>query len=63
MKIVFGIAGFVTGVMLGLLLGLVEMRLISGFEMGAATPFIVGVTVITTAITGIVTGLKMYKKY
>ncbi|MDO9375258.1 MAG: DUF5957 family protein [Ferruginibacter sp.] len=57
-KIQFGIAGFVTGIMLGLLLGLAEMRLLQQHINPAIIPFMIGITVIFCAITGVVIGMK-----
>jgi hypothetical protein len=62
MKIQYAIAGFVIGIMTGLLLGLIEMKLISGANRDTALPFIIGITVITSIIIGIRTGIRIAKR-
>ena len=57
-KIQFGIAGFAAGIMLGLLFGLAEMRLLQGHIDPAIIPFMIGITVIVCAITGVTIGVK-----
>jgi ABC-type antimicrobial peptide transport system permease subunit len=63
MKIQYGIAGFVIGIMSGLLIGLLEMKLMRGLQLDTITPFVIGITVISSIITGVVIGIKMAKRY
>ena len=62
MRILYGIAGFAIGVMVGLLVGVAEMKLIGGTKYDSMLPFIIGATVIACVITGISTGIKMAKR-
>ncbi|MEO5891502.1 MAG: hypothetical protein ABIQ31_14715 [Ferruginibacter sp.] len=62
MKIQYAIAGFVIGIMTGLLIGLLEMKLIMHLHGSTIIPFVIGVTVIGCAITGIVTGIRMARR-
>jgi hypothetical protein len=62
MKIQYAIVGFVIGIMTGLLLGVVEMKLIRGESRDSLLPFVIGVTVITCIITGVRTGIKIANK-
>jgi ABC-type uncharacterized transport system permease subunit len=62
MKIQYGIAGFVIGIMTGLLLGLLEMRLTKHFKLDTILPFAIGITVIACAITGIVVGIRIARR-
>ena len=57
-KIQFGIAGFAAGVMMGLLVGLAELRMLQGHIDPAILPFLIGITVVFCAITGVVIGMK-----
>ena len=61
-RIQYGITGFVAGIMIGLLIGLVEMKLFKRLQSSAALPFVVGITVITSAITGVSMGIKRAKR-
>jgi ABC-type antimicrobial peptide transport system permease subunit len=63
MKIQYGIAGFVIGIMSGLLFGLIEMKLMMRLHQDTIIPFVIGITVIACAVTGIVTGVKIAKRY
>ncbi|MEP7141539.1 MAG: hypothetical protein ABI707_01655 [Ferruginibacter sp.] len=63
MKIQYGIAGFVIGIMSGLLIGLLEMKLMKRLQLDELTPFVIGITVIGCIITGIVVGVKLAKRY
>lgn len=58
MKIIYGIAGFVIGIMTGLMLSLLEMKLIHGTGRDAMLPFVTGITVMACIITGVVMGVK-----
>lgn len=62
MKLQYAIAGFLIGIMTGLLLGLVEMKLTRHLHLDAALPFLIGITVIACAVTGIVTGIRMARR-
>jgi len=62
MKIQYGIAGFVIGIMSGLLIGLAEMKLFMRMHHQTIIPFAIGITVIVAAITGVRTGIKMAKR-
>jgi len=62
MKILYGIAGFAIGVMVGLLVGVAEMKLISGTKYDSMLPFVIGATVIACVIIGISTGIKMARR-
>ena len=59
MKIQYGIAGFVVGIMSGLLIGLAEMKLLMRLHHQTIIPFAIGITVIVCAVTGVRTGVKM----
>lgn len=60
-KIQFAIVGFVTGIMLGLLLGLAEMRIFKQLQNSMMLPFVIGITILAAAITGVVIGVKKSK--
>ncbi|MEO6722759.1 MAG: hypothetical protein ABIN67_20495 [Ferruginibacter sp.] len=60
-KIQFAIVGFVTGIMLGLLLGLAEMRIFKQLQNSMMLPFVVGITILAAAIAGVVIGVKKSK--
>ena len=62
MKIQYGIAGFVIGIMSGLLAGLIEMKFMMRLHMATIMPFVIGTTVIGCAVTGIVVGVRMVKR-
>jgi ABC-type antimicrobial peptide transport system permease subunit len=62
MKIQYGIAGFVIGILGGLLIGLAEMKLMMHFQWNTAIPFAIGFTVLIAAITGIRVALKIYRR-
>ena len=62
MKIQYAIVGFVIGIMTGLLLGVIEMKLVSGTNRSTMLPFIILVTVMTCIIIGIRTGIKIANK-
>jgi hypothetical protein len=62
MKIQYAIVGFVVGIMTGLLLGVLEMKLVSGTNRSTILPFIILVTVITCIIIGVRTAIKMANK-
>jgi hypothetical protein len=61
-KITYGIAGFAAGIMLGLLIGLAEMRIFKGLQHSSALPFLIGTTVIISAITGVSLGIRKAKR-
>jgi hypothetical protein len=62
MKIQYGIAGFVIGIMTGILLGVIEMKLIIGTKHAGVLPFVIGITVFACIITGVTTGVRMAKR-
>jgi uncharacterized membrane protein len=62
MKIQYGIAGFFAGAFIGLLLGLIERRIIDNEKHPAALFFVMALTVIVCGIAGMVKGLHMAKK-
>lgn len=62
MKIVYGISGFAAGVMTGLLLGVLETKLLMRLHHEAIVPFVIGLTVLACVITGIVTAVKLAAK-
>ena len=62
MKIQYGIAGFVIGIMTGLLIGLLEIKLFKGWRIDNAVPFIAGITVLACAVAGVVTGVRMARR-
>jgi hypothetical protein len=62
MKIVYGISGFAAGVLAGLLLAVLETKLLMQLHRETITPFVIGATVLICIITGIVTGVKLAAK-
>jgi hypothetical protein len=62
MKIVYGISGFAAGVMAGLLLGLMETKLLIQLHRETITPFVIGATVLICVITGVITAVKLAAK-
>ena len=60
-KIQFGIVGFVTGIMMGVLLGLAEMRIFRSLQNSMMLPFVIGLTILAAAVTGVVIGIKKSK--
>lgn len=61
-KIQYGIVGFVVGIMTGLLFALAEVKLFKQFHNANMLPFVVGITVITSAVTGVSLGVKKAKR-
>ncbi len=61
-KIQYGIVGFVTGIMLGLLIGLAVMKIFKQLQNSAALPFVFGIIVIASAITGVSIGINRAKR-
>ncbi|MEO6671434.1 MAG: hypothetical protein ABIN36_18265 [Ferruginibacter sp.] len=61
-RIQHGIAGFFTGAFIGLLLGLMESRIINGEKHSALLFIVVALTVIICGITGIILGFRLLKK-
>jgi hypothetical protein len=59
MKIQYGIAGFAIGIMLGLLIGIAEMKMLRYFEQQTILPFVIGLTVLTCAVSGIFIGIRI----
>jgi len=62
MKIQYGIAGFASGILLSLLIGIIEMKLMKYLQYEAITPFLIGLTVIGCALAGIFIGIRMSKR-
>ena len=62
MKIVYGISGFAAGVMAGLLLGVLETKLLIRLHQEAIVPFVIGITVLISVIAGIVIAVKLAAK-
>ena len=61
MKVLYGIAGFVIGVMAGLLLGVLETKLLIHLHQQTIIPFVIGGTVLVCIVTGVVTGIQIAK--
>ena len=62
LKIQYGIAGFFCGAFTGLLLGLIEMRLINNKDHPAMLFIVIALTIIVCGIIGIKKGLKIATK-
>ena len=62
MKMQYGIAGFLIGILSGLLLGIIEMKIMKRLQQETIMPFVIGITVIASAVTGIYIGLKIAKR-
>lgn len=62
LKIQYGIAGFFSGVFCGLLLALIEMRIVNGEKYPAIQFFIIALTIIIAGISGMTIALKMADK-
>ncbi|MEP7165166.1 MAG: hypothetical protein ABI741_10740 [Ferruginibacter sp.] len=63
LKIQYGIAGFFTGAFTGLLLGLVEMRIIDNLKHPAGLLFIlIALTIMICGISGLLKGLNIARK-
>jgi|GEM_PF-3306518 len=62
-KIQYGIIGFVTGILLGLLIGIIEMKLMKRLQCETFMPFVIGITVIASAVTGVVTAIKLSRRF
>ena len=62
MKIQYGIAGFLIGILSGLLLGIIEMKMMKRLQQETMMPFVIGITVIASAITGVYLGLKIARR-
>ena len=62
MKIQYGIAGFLIGIMSGLLVGVIEMKIMMGMHYDTAIPFVIGLTVIGCAVTGVAVGVRRIKR-
>jgi len=61
LKIQYGFAGFVIGAFMGLLLGLIEMRLINDSKY-ALLFFAIAFTIMTCGLVGMRTGIRMAAK-
>jgi hypothetical protein len=62
MKIVYGISGFAAGIMAGLLLGVLETKLLIRLHREAIVPFVIGFTVLVCVIAGSVIAVKLAAK-
>jgi ABC-type antimicrobial peptide transport system permease subunit len=62
MRIVYGITGFAAGVMAGLLLGVIESKLMIALHRHAFVPLVIGVTMLICIISGIVIAVKYAAK-
>jgi ABC-type xylose transport system permease subunit len=62
LKIQYGIAGFFIGAFTGLLLGLVEMRIINSSKHPTRLFITIAVTIIVCGIIGVNKGLKIARK-
>jgi len=62
LKIQYGIAGFFTGAFTGLLLALVERRMIDNEKHAAMLFITIALTIIVCGMTGLVKGLAMARK-
>ena len=62
MKIVYGISGFAVGVMAGLLLAVLETKLLIRLHQEAIVPFVIGVTVLICVTAGIVIAVNLAAK-
>jgi hypothetical protein len=59
LKIQHGLAGFFAGMFTGFLLGLLELRIIDRDKHHFLPFFVLSLTIITCAITGLLIGLKL----
>ena len=62
MKIQYGMIGFFTGAFTGLLLALIEMRMINSSKHPAMLFIAIALTIIFCGIAGMLKGLKIAKK-
>jgi len=62
MKLQYGIIGFLSGIMLGLLAGIAEMKILKQLHFDTAIPFAIGFTVLAFAFGGAVTGVRRAKR-
>ena len=62
MSIINGIVGFIVGILSALLLGIIEMKLLKRFQLEPLIPFVIGITVLASALTGIIIGIKIAKR-
>jgi len=62
MKIQYGIAGFAIGILLSLLIGIIEMKIMKYLRHETITPFLIGLTVIGCALVGISIGIRLSKR-
>lgn len=62
LKIQYAFVGFFCGAFIGLLIGLIEMRLIDSNKHPAMLFIVMALTVIVCGITGIRKGLSMARK-
>jgi uncharacterized membrane protein len=62
LKIQYGIAGFFTGAFVGLLFGLIEMRIINSSKHPAMLFIGMALTVIVCGIIGLMKGISLFRK-
>lgn len=62
-KIQYGIIGFVAGVLGSLLMAIIEMKLMKRLQLEAYMPLAIGITVIVFMLTGVLTGIRLSKRY
>ena len=61
-KIQYGIVGFVVGIMTGLLFALAEVKLFKELLNPDMLPFMIGITVIASAVTGVSVAVRRAKR-
>lgn len=44
-------------------MAIIEMKLMKHFQLDVYMPFVIGITVIVSVITGVFTGMKLSKRY
>ena len=62
LKIQYGISGFFTGAFVGLLFGLIEMRVNKNSKHPAMLFIVMALTVIVCGIVGLMKGIDLFRK-
>lgn len=62
MKVQYGIAGFAIGILMSLLIGIIEMKIMKHLQHETITPFLIGFTVLGCAFAGIIIGVRLAKR-